>query len=165
MVTICTTTFKYTAILRSAHKVYLYVLCGSQNKQRSFRYKCKHFVLMLRVLVLAVTTHIILIRQYSTAVKTLHYPLLRHLATGRLCQVSPKPVNMGDFASATWRDSVSHDALSCVATEPLSVFAYIALLTLAIIACLWYVNTAGNVAIQVFLVLWIGQIDKDHGTL
>jgi hypothetical protein len=52
-----------------------------------------------------------------------------------------------------------------VATEPLSLFACIALLTIAIIACLWYVNTAVNVASQVFLVLWIGRIDKDHVTL
>ena len=37
MVTICTTSFNIHK-LRSAHTVYLYVLCGSENKQRLFSY-------------------------------------------------------------------------------------------------------------------------------
>jgi len=38
VVTICTTRFNIQKILRSAHTVYLRVLCGSQNKQRLFPY-------------------------------------------------------------------------------------------------------------------------------
>jgi len=37
VVTICTTSLT-SAILRSAHTVYLCVLCGSENKQRLFPY-------------------------------------------------------------------------------------------------------------------------------
>jgi hypothetical protein len=37
VVTICTTSLT-SAIIRSAHTVYLYILCVSQNKQRLFPY-------------------------------------------------------------------------------------------------------------------------------
>jgi hypothetical protein len=36
VVTICTTRFNIHKLLRSAHTVYLCVLCGSDNKQRLF---------------------------------------------------------------------------------------------------------------------------------
>ena len=38
MVTICTTMFNLSKILRSAQRIQLYVLCGSQNKQRFLPY-------------------------------------------------------------------------------------------------------------------------------
>jgi len=84
VVTIYTTRFNISQILRSAHTVYLCILCGSQNKQRLFPYTALTgwFVSETETVYFAVRTGSVYVILYQ---QVKHSTILRSAHTVYLC--------------------------------------------------------------------------------